>query len=75
MMATIYTLDQATGQRLNKQAGVRAREAARLAEARCRSRSDGERPVVDVVEGKGLIYRNFTNLAEVVVFEQGRRSA
>jgi hypothetical protein len=74
-MAMIYTFDEATGQRLNEQAGVRVREAARLAELRCRSHCEGERPDVEVVEGGGLIYRSFTNLAEVVVFQGGHRSA
>jgi len=75
MMATVYTLDQATGRRLNEQAGIRMGEAARLAESRCRSRCEEERPAVEIVEGEGLIFRNFTNFAEVVVFERGYRNA
>lgn len=66
MLARIYTYDQVTGAKTDIETGLSLRQALELAEARCRSRGEGE-PVREEIEGRGVIFRNFSDFAEVVV--------
>jgi hypothetical protein len=68
MRANVYTLDQVTRTASDLVANLTLQRAMEIAHARCLDLCEDERPHQELVEGKGVIFRNHGDFIEVVEF-------